>query len=289
MRNPTNTISNHATREEKVRELLEQLEQGVQSVFASENYARFLRTMSKFRKYSFRNAVLIWMQKPDASLVAGYNDWQKKFHRQVRKGEKGIRIFAPVIYAKSKDGDDPDAEKEDEIVCCKVVSVFDVSQTDGEELPTLGVDELTGTVEQYPAILDALERISPVPMGFEPITTGAHGYYSHTERRIAINENMSELQTVKTAIHEIAHAKLHALPEDGKRPKDGPDQRTREVQAESVAYIVCQHFGLDTSDYSFGYVAGWSSGKKTPELASSMDVIRKASQELIDAIEKALA
>ena len=144
MKNQTNSMSNRAAREEKVKELLEQLEQDIQSVFVSENYARFLRTMSKFRKYSFRNAVLIWLQKPDASLAAGYTDWQKNFHRQVRKGEKGIRIFAPVIYSKSKDKDDPHSEKENEMVCCKVVSVFDVRQTDGEDLPTLGADELSG-------------------------------------------------------------------------------------------------------------------------------------------------
>ena len=186
--------------------------------------------------------------------------------------------------------EDDDGNKEDEIVCCKVVSVFDVSQTEGEDLPTLGVDELTGDVAQYGVLYDALTRVSPVPMAFEDTMPGdCHGYYNPTELRIAIRGGMSELQTVKTAIHEIAHATLHALPADGKRPKDGPDRSTREVQAESVAYIVCQHYGLDTSDYSFGYVAGWSSGQKMPELTASMDTIRQAAHTLIDAIDAAMA
>ena len=274
------------TTNEKVRELMQKLSDGVHDVLTSENYARYLAVMGRFHKYSFRNTLLIWLQRPDATCVAGYGDWQKNFHRQVRKGEKGIRILAPVMYPRK--GDDAD-DDEKEIVCCKVVSVFDISQTDGEDLPSLGVNELTGTVEQYSTFFDVLRQVSPAPIAFETITTGAHGYYNLEDRRIAINENMSEIQTVKTAIHEIAHATLHALPENGKRPKDGPDQNTREVQAESVAYIVCQRYGLDTSDYSFGYIAGWSSGKDTPELAASMDTIRQAAHKLIDAIDAAMA
>lgn len=275
-------------RAEKVKEIMEQLEEGVKAVFESDNYKTYLTVMSRFHHYSFRNSILIWLQRPDASMVAGYTDWQRNFHRQVRKGEKGIRILAPVIYSRSKD-DNGDGEKEDEIVCCKVVSVFDISQTEGEDLPSLGVDELTGSVSQYSTFFDVLKQVSPAPIAFEEITTGTHGYYNPQEHRIAINEGMSELQTVKTTIHEIAHATLHALPPDGKRPKDGPDRSTREVQAESVAYVVCQHYGLDTSDYSFGYVAGWSSGKEAPELTASMDEIRQAAHKLIDAIDAAMA
>ena len=276
-----------AERAAKVQDLMDQLEAGVKAVFESDNYRDYLNVMSRFHHYSFRNSILIWLQKPDATQVAGYTDWQRNFKRQVRKGEKGIRIFAPVL----KRREDDDGNKEDEIVCCKVVSVFDVSQTEGKDLPTLGVDELTGDVAQYGVLYDALTRVSPVPMAFESDTMpgDCHGYYNPTELRIAIRDGMSELQTVKTAIHEIAHATLHALPADGKRPKDGPDRSTREVQAESVAYIVCQHYGLDTSDYSFGYVAGWSSGQKMPELTASMDTIRQAAHKLIDAIDAAMA
>ena len=171
------------------------------------------------------------------------------------------------------------------------MSVFDVSQTEGEPLPSIGVDELAGSVEQYEDFFKALEQTSPVPMAFEDIPGGSHGYYHLTEKRIAIQENMSELQTLKTAIHEIAHAKLHTI--DPETPvteqADRPDSRTREVQAESVAYAVCQHYGLDTSDYSFGYVAGWSSGKDLKELRASLETIRATAHELITTIDGHLA
>ena len=236
-------------------------------------------------------------------LVAGYNKWRDEFHRNVKKGEKGIKIFAPAPYkvkkevpkldeqgqpVRDKDGNPVTEQKEIQVPAFKIVSVFDVSQTEGEPLPTLGVEELTGDVERYQDFFKALEQTSPVPMAFEDIPGGSHGYYHLTEKRIAIQENMSELQTLKTAIHEIAHAKLHAI--DPEAPvTDRPDSRTREVQAESVAYTVCQHYGLDTSDYSFGYVAGWSSGKDLKELRASLETIRATAHELITTIDGHLA
>lgn len=164
-----------------------------------------------------------------------------------------------------------------------------MSQTDGEPLPSLGVDELTGDVEQYNAFFDALVSVSPVPIGFEDIPGSSHGFYHHVDRRIAIQAEMSQLQTLKTLVHEIAHAILHAWPEDGEKPKDGPDRHTKEVQAEAVAYTVCQRYGLETSEYSFGYIAGWSSGKETPELKASLGVIRETAHDLIVAIDAKLA
>lgn len=289
------------TNAERVREITERLEQGIKELFASERYADYLRTMSKFHGYSYRNNLLILAQKPDATLVAGYQDWQRKFHRHVRYGETGIRVLAPAPYKTRRqvqqydpathqpmygqDGRPVMAEQEVTVPCFKIVTVFDVSQTEGEPLPTLGVDELTGDVDRCQEFFAALEKVSPVPIGFEDIPNGAYGYYHLTERRIAIQQGMSQLQTLKTLIHEIAHAILHALSEDGSEPENRPDQRTREVQAESVAYVVCQHYGLDTSDYSFGYVAGWSSGRELSELKASLATIRQTAHNLIVAID----
>lgn len=277
---------------DRMKEITDKLEQGIQDLFNSDKYREYLNTMSKFHNYSFRNTVLIVMQNPQASLVAGYGAWQKKFKRQVRKGEKGISILAPSPYKKmidekkfDKDGNAVVEQKEVTIPAFKVTTVFDVSQTDGEELPSLGVHQLTGNVEEYNKFFEVLEQISPVPIAFEQIESGANGYYHLEDKRIAIKENMSEMQTVKTAIHEIAHAKLHALPEkEDKSDEIKIDRRTREVQAESVAYTVCQHFGIDTSDYSFGYIAGWSSGRETEELKASLETIRNTAAEFIDAI-----
>ena len=257
--------------------------------------------MSKFHDYSLNNTLLIVMQKPDASLVAGFNKWRDEFERHVKRGEKGIKILAPAPYKIKKEQEklDPDGkpiigedgkpvteQKEITVPAFKVVSVFDVSQTDGKEIPDIAVDSLTGSVEQYEDFFKALEQTSPVPVGFERIESGAHGYYHNAEKRIALNEGESELQTVKTLIHEIAHAKLHdidlnAPPEQQERPS----RRTREVEAESIAYTVCQHFGLDTSDYSFGYVAGWSSDKDIKELKASLETIRATASELITEID----
>ncbi len=286
-------MSDTNTYADKMKEITDKLEQGIQDLFNSEQYMTYLKTMAKFHNYSFRNTILIAMQNPQASYVAGYGAWQAKFKRQVRKGEKGIKIFAPAPYKKmveqktfDKDGKPHIEEKEIVVPAFKVTTVFDISQTDGEELPTLGADQLIGNVSDYNKLFEALKEISPVPISFENIESGAKGYYQLKEQRIAIQENMSELQTVKTAIHEIAHAKLHALPEnEDDKDIDRPDRRTREVQAESVAYTVCQHFGIDTSDYSFGYIAGWSSGRETEELKNSLEIIRNTAADFINAIE----
>ena len=287
---------------EKLKEITDRLEQGIKELFDSERYKEYLRVMSKFHNYSFNNTLLIAMQKPDASLVAGFSAWKNNFQRNVVKGEKGIKIIAPSPFkikqemdkidpATNKpvmgvDGKPVKEEKEITIPAFKVVSVFDVSQTEGKELPDIAVDTLTGDVERFKDVFAALEKTSPVPIGFEKIEGGAHGYYHLEEKRIAIDEGMSELQTLKTAIHEIAHAKLHDidLNAPAEEQPDRPDRRTREVQAESVAYAVCQHYGLDTSDYSFGYVAGWSSGRELDELKSSLETIRATAAEIINSI-----
>ena len=291
---------------EKLKEITDRLEQGITELFDSERYKEYLRVMSKFHNYSFNNTLLIAMQKPDASLVAGFSAWKNNFERNVMKGQKGIKIIAPSPYKIKqemqkidphtqkpiigKDGKPVTEEKEITIPAYKVVSVFDVSQTEGKELPDIAVDELTGDVDRYKDFFAALEKTSPVPIAFENIEGGSHGYYHLEDKRIAINEGMSELQTLKTAIHEIAHAKLHDI--DLNAPKDEQprvDRRTREVEAESVAYTVCQHYGLDTSDYSFGYVAGWSSGRELSELKSSLETIRSAAAEIINSIDENLA
>ncbi len=292
---------------ERMKEITDRLEAGIQALFESEQYKAYLTAMSKFHNYSFNNTLLIAMQKPDASLVAGFGKWRDDFERHVKKGEKGIKILAPSPYKVKKqmekidpatqkpvigaDGKPVTEEREIEIPAFRVVTVFDVSQTEGKEIPDIAVSELTGSVEQYQDFFTALEKASPVPIAFEDIEGGAHGYYHLEEKRIAIDEGMSELQTLKTAIHEIAHAKLHAIDKDAPTTEqaDRPDRRTREVQAESVAYAVCQHYGLDTSDYSFGYVAGWSSGRELSELKASLETIRKAANELITDIDGHLA
>ena len=289
---------------ERMKEITDRLETGIQELFESERYKAYLTTMSKFHSYSFNNTLLIAMQ--GGQLVAGYNKWRDDFHRNVRKGEKAIKILAPAPFKAKKEVQKLDAQgrpvmgkdgkpvtevQEIQVPAFKIVSVFDVSQTEGEPLPSIGVEELTGSVERYGEFFKALEQTSPVPIGFEDIPGGSHGYYHLTEKRIAIQEGMSELQTLKTAIHEIAHSKLHAI--DPEAPAieqaDRPDSRTREVQAESVAYAVCQHYGLDTSDYSFGYVAGWSSGKDLKELKASLETIRATAHELITTIDGHLA
>ena len=289
---------------ERMKEITDRLETGIQELFESERYKAYLTTMSKFHSYSFNNTLLIAMQ--GGQLVAGYNKWRDDFHRNVKKGEKAIKILAPAPFKAKKEVQKLDAQgrpvmgkdgkpvtevQEIQVPAFKIVSVFDVSQTEGEPLPSIGVEELTGSVERYGEFFKALEQTSPVPIGFEDIPGGSHGYYHLTEKRIAIQEGMSELQTLKTAIHEIAHSKLHAI--DPEAPAieqaDRPDSRTREVQAESVAYAVCQHYGLDTSDYSFGYVAGWSSGKDLKELKVSLETIRATAHELITTIDGHLA
>ena len=288
---------------DKLKEITDRLEQGITELFESERYKEYLRVMSKFHNYSFNNTLLIAMQKPDASLVAGFSSWKNNFGRNVMKGEKGIKIIAPSPFTVKqevektdpqtgkpvigKDGKPVTEEKEIKVPAYKVVSVFDVSQTEGRELPDIAVDELTGDVDRFKDFFAALEQVSPVPVGFEKIEGGAHGYYHLEEKRIAIDEGMSDLQTLKTAIHEIAHAKLHDIDLNAPKEEQKPrvDRRTREVEAESVAYTVCQHYGLDTSDYSFGYVAGWSSGKELTELRGSLETIRSTAAEMINAID----
>ena len=288
---------------DKLKEITDRLEQGITELFESERYKEYLRVMSKFHNYSFNNTLLIAMQKPDASLVAGFSSWKNNFGRNVMKGEKGIKIIAPSPFTVKqevektdpqtgkpvigKDGKPVTEEKEIKVPAYKVVSVFDVSQTEGRELPDIAVNELTGDVDRFKDFFAALEQASPVPVGFEKIEGGAHGYYHLEEKRIAIDEGMSDLQTLKTAIHEIAHAKLHDIDLNAPKEEQKPrvDRRTREVEAESVAYTVCQHYGLDTSDYSFGYVAGWSSGKELAELRGSLETIRSTAAEMINAID----
>ena len=294
------------TEKQKVQEITEKLEQGIKELFESEKYKTYLNTMSRFHNYSFNNTMLIAMQKPDATLVAGFKAWQKNFDRHVKKGEKGIRILAPAPYKikeeqekfdpvtgeimLDKNGMPVTEEVEIKIPAFRVVPVFDVSQTDGKEMPDIGVNELSGSVEDYEDFMQALTEVSPVPITYEDIDGDAKGYFHTTDHRIAIQEGMSQSQTVKTAIHEVAHAKLH----DREQNQDidtvlDKDRNTKEVEAESVAYTVCQHFGIDTSDYSFGYIAGWSSDRDMKELKSSLDTIRKTASELITGIEDRLA
>lgn len=289
----------------QVREITERLEQGIKELFESEKYKEYLRTMSKFYNYSFRNTVLIAMQRPDATYVAGYNAWKNNFNRHVKAEEHGIKILAPAPYKVQQEQTkldpvtqkpvlDADGKPVKEVVetthpAFKVVTVFDVSQTEGKELPEITVNELTGSVANYAAFFEALKQEAPVPISFENIPNGAKGFYSHVEARIAIQEGMSEVQTVKTAIHEIAHAKLHAVgPDDKVAPEEKKNRRTKEVEAESVAYTVCQRFGIETSDYSFGYVAGWSSDKDVKELKGSLETIKRTAAEMIESIDAKL-
>lgn len=290
-------------REQQMKEITERLEQGVKELFTSEMYTEYLKTMSQFHNYSFNNTLLIAMQKPDATLVAGYQAWQKKFKRQVKKGEKGIQIIAPVPIREKEEIEKfdpetnepilrPDGQPETEEVVhiiprFRIATVFDVSQTYGEPLPELETPELMGNVENYEVFMQALREISPVPIRFDEIESGAKGYYSTVNKETVIQRGMSEMQTMKTGIHETTHAKLHdreIMEELGEKK----NQMTREVEAESVAYTVCQYFGLDTSDYSFPYIAGWSSSVDMKELRASMDTIRKTAGEMIDGMTEVM-
>lgn len=290
---------------DRVKEITNQLEEGIANLFESDAFKQYLTTLSKFHNYSLNNTLLIAMQKPDATLVAGYAAWQKQFGRQVQKGEKAIKILAPAPYKKKVNVEkqdpntgevlrNPDGTAQTEIQevmqpAFKIVNVFDISSTEGKELPTIGVDELLGDVKQYENFMNALKAFCPVPIAFEQIDSGAKGYYHQTEQRIALQEGMSEVQTVKTLIHEMAHQKLHEVDPTTKEPIGENGNQTRhakEVEAESVAFTVCQHFGIDTSDYSFAYVAGWSHGKETPELKASLNTIRQAASEMITTIEE---
>ncbi len=291
------------TEKQKVKEITDRLEEGLKELFEGEKYKSYLNTMSKFHNYSANNIRLIEMQCPDATYVAGYKAWQKNFERHVNRGERGIRILAPSPYkikeeqekidpvtnepVLDRDGMPVVEEVEIKIPAFRVVTVFDYSQTDGKELPGLGVGELQGNVERYRDFMEALARVSPVPIRYEGMEGDRKGYFIDLNHPIAIKEGMGEAQTAKTGVHEVAHAKLHAK-EVEQETGIAKDRETKEVEAESIAYTVCQHFGIDTSDYSFGYIAGWSSGKEMPELKSSLDTIRRTSSELIKGIEAQL-
>lgn len=299
-------MADERTEKQKVQEITDKLEEGLKELFESEKYKTYLSTMSKFHNYSFNNTLLIAMQKPEATLVAGYKAWQKNFERHVNKGEKAIRILAPAPYKIKEERDKLDPvtgemmfdengmpqkeQVEVTIPAFRAVSVFDVSQTDGKPIPELEAQELLSTVEGYEDFVQALMNVASVPIGFEDIPGDSKGYFHTEEKRIAVQENMSESQTLKTMVHEVAHSMLHnkEINRDDLIEEPAKDRNTKEVEAESVAYTVCQHFGIDTSDYSFGYIAGWSSGKDMKELKSSLDTIRKTASELITGIEGAL-
>ena len=291
-----------------VEEISESIDSAIEKIFSymdSDKFKEYLKCLSKFHSYSLGNTILIALQKPDATLVAGYTAWKNQFGRQVQKGEQGIRILAPTPYKRKMEVDvidpstgqarmNPDGTKATElkeimVLAFKVVNVFDVSQTDGRPIPSIGVNELTGDVRQYEMFFEALKRSCPVPIAFEQIDSGAKGYYHTVDHRIALQEGMSQVQTIKTLIHEMTHQHLHSKDPKEMSPEEPRLTRNaKEVEAESVAYTVAQHYGIETSDYSFAYIAGWSAGKDTPELKASLDRIRTASDELITGIDTQL-
>lgn len=293
---------NFRNNKDRLKEIIDSIEKGIKEVFESGRYTEYLQVMSRFHNYSFNNTMLIYMQKPDATLVAGFNKWKDKFERNVNKSEKGIKIIAPTPYKKKieKDVLDPDTklpmrdengeiikeEKEVSIPSFRPVTVFDVSQTSGKELPTLASD-LNGKVENFDMLKEAISRSAPVPISFKPLRSDTDGYFSPKRQEIVIREGMGEVQTVCAMIHESAHAKLHNpanIPETDDKSK--LSRGDEEVQAESIAYTVCAYFGIETGENSFGYLASWSQNKELKELKESLDVINKTSSELITAIEK---
>ena len=291
-------------RADQLKEITERLEQGVKDIFTSEMYTKYLLTMSKFHNYSFNNTLLIAMQRPDATLVAGYNAWKNKFNRYVKKGEKGIQIIAPAPVKEREEREKIDkdtgltvlnesGEPEIEVVervipRFRVTTVFDYAQTDGEPLPTLEVNELTARVKDYTLLKEAIEQVSPVPIRFGEIEGNAKGYYSHVDKEICVRADMGESQTIKTMIHEVAHAMLHDSDQLKQRGEE-KDQLTKETEAESIAFTVCSALGIDTSDYSFPYVASWASGKELKELKDSMDTIRLTAADFLEKLETAVA
>lgn len=279
--------NNSEAKQEEVKKITEELENGIKNLFDSNEYTKYLKTLSKFHNYSFGNCFLIARQMPEATRVAGFQSWKTNFNRQVKKGEKAIKILAPIPCKFKTTEENENGEEVEKIINYTrftTTCVFDISQTEGEELPEL-VHELNGNIENFEKVFDAVKSASDVPVEMEAITSGAHGYFSPSQKRIAINEGMSESQTIKTTIHEIAHSYLHC--EEGEEKE--ADRNTKEVQAESVAFVVSNYFGFDTSDYSFGYVAGWSKGKELKELKTSLQAIQKTAQTIIDRIEKAIA
>ena len=291
-------------RADQLKEITERLEQGVKDIFTSKMYTKYLLTMSKFHNYSFNNTLLIAMQRPDATLVAGYNAWKNKFNRYVKKGEKGIQIIAPAPVKEREEREKIDkdtgltvlnenGEPEIEVVervipRFRVTTVFDYAQTDGEPLPTLEVNELTARVKDYTLLKESIEQVSPVPIRFGEIEGSAKGYYSHMDKEICVRADMGESQTIKTMIHEVAHAMLHDSDQMKQRGEE-KDQLTKETEAESIAFTVCSALGIDTSDYSFPYVASWASGKELKELKDSMDTIRLTAADFLEKLETAVA
>ena len=304
-----NIMADKPTNRERLQQITAGIEQGIKELFESEKYMRYLSVMSRFHRYSVNNTMLIYMQKPDATLVAGYNKWKNQFERHVKKGEHGITIIAPTPFKKKIEEQklDPDTkapildaegkavmeEREVEIPMFRPVKVFDVSQTDGKPLPELA-SSLSGNVQNYEAFMEALRRSAPVPLSVEPMAANMDGYFSPDQQRIAIREGMSEVQTVSAAVHEIAHSKLHnyakaqeeAARAGDKEPPKKKDRNTEEVEAESISYAVCQYFGIQTGENSFGYIANWSQGKELPELRASLETINKAAGELIADIDR---
>ena len=304
-----NIMADKPTNRERLQQITAGIEQGIKELFESEKYMRYLSVMSRFHRYSVNNTMLIYMQKPDATLVAGYNKWKNQFERHVKRGEHGITIIAPTPFKKKIEEQklDPDTkapmldqdgkvimeEREVEIPMFRPVKVFDVSQTDGKPLPELTAT-LSGSVQNYEAFMEALRRSAPVPLSVEPMAANMDGYFSPDRQRIAIRAGMSEVQTVSAAVHEIAHSKLHnyakaqeeAARAGDKEPPKKKDRNTEEVEAESISYAVCQYFGIQTADNSFGYIASWSQGKELPELRASLETINKAAGELIADIDR---
>ena len=302
-------MSERQTNKERIKEITAGIEKGIQELFESDRYRNYLTTMSRFHRYSLNNVMLIHAQKPDATLVAGFNKWKNSFGRHVKKGEKGIQILAPTPYKIKQEEQklDPDTklplldengepvteEKEITIPMFKVVSVFDVSQTDGRPLPQIS-STLTGDVAEYEVFLEALRRTSPVPISFQAMEPGMDGYFAPKKQEIFLREGMSQAQTICAAVHEIAHSKLHDYEHMTELADDGetilvPGEKSRnteEVEAESVSYAVCQYFGIETAENSFGYIATWSQGKELKELRASLETINKTSSELITGIEK---
>ena len=302
-------MADKPTNRERLQQITAGIEQGIKELFESEKYMRYVSVMSRFHRYSVNNTMLIYMQKPDATLVAGYNKWKNQFERHVKKGEHGITIIAPTPFKKKIEEQklDPDTkapildaegkavmeEREVEIPMFRPVKVFDVSQTDGKPLPELA-SSLSGNVQNYEAFMEALRRSAPVPLSVEPMAANMDGYFSPDQQRIAIRAGMSEVQTVSAAVHEIAHSKLHnyakaqeeAARAGDKEPPKKKDRNTEEVEAESISYAVCQYYGIQTGENSFGYIANWSQGKELPELRASLETINKAAGELIADIDR---
>ena len=293
---------NKPTNRERLREITDGIEQDIKELFESEKYMRYLSVMSRFHRYSVNNTMLIYMQKPEATLVAGYNKWKNQFERHVKKGERGITIIAPTPYKKKieeqkldpdtnapildKDGKVITEEKEIEIPMFRPVKVFDVSQTDGKPLPELA-SALSGNVQNYEIFMEALRRAAPVPIAFEAMAADMDGYFSAAEQRIAIRQGMSEVQTVSATVHEIAHSKLHDhKKQENEEVEEAKSRRTEEVEAESISYAVCQYYGIQTGENSFGYIASWSQGKELKELRASLETINKTSCELISDIDR---